>query len=131
VHEVAVAQRMVEIALRAADENGGGRVVAARLLLGTLTCVDPETLDFAFGIATRGTLAQGCRLEIVRIPARLRCSSCRSEHERELLEPCPVCGAVGGEVLAGRELRLDTIDLEEAKTSASCVAQSAATGGSL
>jgi hydrogenase nickel incorporation protein HypA/HybF len=131
VHEVAVAQRMVGIALRAADENGGGRVAAARLLLGTLTCVDPETLDFAFGVATRGTLAEGCRLEIVRISARLRCRSCRSEHERELLEPCPVCGTLGGEVLAGRELRLDTIDVEEPKTAASCVSQSAASGGSL
>ena len=131
MHEVAVAQRMIEIALSAADENGGGRIVAARLLLGKLTCVDPETLDFAFGVATRGTLAEGCRLEIVRIAARLRCGSCRSEHERDLLEPCPVCGTVGGEVLAGRELRLDTIDLEEAKTSAPCVIQSEATGGSL
>ena len=129
MHEVAVAQRMVEIALSAADENGGGRIVAARLLLGKLTCVDPETLDFAFGVVTRGTLAEGCRLEIVRIPARLRCGSCRSEHERELLDPCTVCGAVGGEVLQGRELRLDAIDLEEAETSASCVVQSEATGG--
>jgi len=127
VHEVAVAQRMVEIALSAADENGGGRIVAARLLLGKLTCVDPETLDFAFGVATRGTLAQGCRLEIVQIPARLRCGSCRSEYERELLEPCPACGAVGGEVLQGRELRLDAIDLEEAKASAPCALQSEAT----
>jgi hydrogenase nickel incorporation protein HypA/HybF len=131
VHEVAVAQRMLEIALSAAEENGGGRIVAARLLLGKLTCVDPETLDFAFGVATRGTLAEGCRLEIVRIPARLRCRSCRSAHERELLEPCPVCGTLGGEVLQGRELRLDTIDVEEAKTSASCVTQSAASGGNL
>jgi len=130
VHEVAVAQRMVEIALTAADENGGGRIAAARLLLGKLTCVDPETLAFAFGVATRGTLAEGCRLEIVRVPACLRCGSCQLEHERELLEPCPVCGAVGGEVLQGRELRLDTIDLEEAKASASGVLQSEATGGS-
>ena len=127
MHEVAVAQRMVEIALSAADENGGGCIVAARLLLGKLTCVDPETLDFAFGVVTRGTLAEGCRLEIVRIPARLRCGSCRSEHERELLDPCTVCGAVGGEVLQGRELRLDAIDLEEAKASAPCALQSEAT----
>jgi hydrogenase nickel incorporation protein HypA/HybF len=121
---------MVEIALSAADENGGGRIAAARLLLGKLTCVDPETLAFAFGVATRGTVAEGCRLEIVRVPARLRCGSCRLEQERELLEPCPVCGAVGGEVLQGRELRLDAIDLEEAKPSASGVLQSEATGRS-
>ena len=119
MHEVAVAQRMVEIALRAADANGGGRISAARLLLGKLTCVDPETLTFAFAVATRGTAAEGCRLEIVQVPARLRCHSCKAEHEREFLEPCPTCNAVGGEVLAGRELRLDTIDLEDVKQPAS------------
>ena len=118
MHEIAVAQRMVEIALRAADENSGGRIVVVRLLLGELTCVQQETLAFAFSVAARGTLAEGCRLEIVRVPGRLRCRTCQSEEERELFDPCSACGDVGGEVLQGRELRLETIDLEEAKTEA-------------
>jgi Zn finger protein HypA/HybF involved in hydrogenase expression len=37
----------------------------------------------------------------------------RGEHEGELLEPCPVCQALGCEVLQGRELRLESVDLEE------------------
>jgi hydrogenase nickel incorporation protein HypA/HybF len=112
VHEVAVAQRMVQIALDAATQNGGGRVAGARLLLGALTCVEPETLTFAFDIAARDTCAEGCRLEIVRVPARLRCRACSAEHGGELLDPCPVCHTPGSEVLEGRELRLDSIDLE-------------------
>ncbi len=119
---------MVEIALSAAAENGGGRVVAARLLLGKLTCVDPETLTFAFHIAARGTPADDCKLEIVQIPARLRCRSCKTEHERELLEPCPQCNAIGGEILAGREMRLTTIDVEETQTYSPCVFEGEATG---
>jgi hydrogenase nickel incorporation protein HypA/HybF len=114
MHEVSVAQRMLGIALSAAKQNGGGKVVAAKLLLGELTCVEPETLRFAFEIAARGTPAEGCRLEIVRVPARLRCRSCASEHQGEMLDPCPVCQALGSEVLQGRELRLDSIDVDEA-----------------
>ena len=113
MHEVAVAERMVETALRAARENGGGRVTAARLLLGELTCLDSETLAFAFGVANRNTPAAGCKLDIVKVPARLRCRLCRFEHHSRLIDPCPACGAAGGEILAGRELRLDTIDIEE------------------
>jgi hypothetical protein len=41
---------------------------SARLLLGSLSCAEPETLRFAFEIAARGTLAEGCRLEIVHVP---------------------------------------------------------------
>lgn len=114
MHEVSVAERMLEIVLEAAEGNGGGRVRSARLLLGALSCVEPETLRFAFDIACRGTLAEGCRLEVIAVPARLRCRSCKGEHEGELLEPCPLCHEVGFEVLQGRELRIDTVDLEEA-----------------
>ena len=113
MHEVALAQRMVDIAVNAAGENGGGRVIAARLLLGSLSGAEPDTLTFAFEIATRGTCAAGCVLHIVKIPARLRCWSCRREEERDLPDPCPACGTAGGEVLAGRELRLDTIELDK------------------
>jgi hydrogenase nickel incorporation protein HypA/HybF len=112
MHEVALAERMVRIALEAAQGHTG-RIRGARLLLGALSCAEPETLRFAFEIASRGTRAEGCDLEVVRVPARLKCSSCSGEHEGELLEPCPVCQAMGFEVLQGRELRLESIDIEE------------------
>jgi hydrogenase nickel incorporation protein HypA/HybF len=113
VHEISVAQRMVDIALAVARENGGGRISSMRLLVGALTCVDSETLEFAFGVVTRGTPAEGCRLEIVTVPTRLGCRTCGLEAERDLLEPCQACGSLGGDVLSGRELRVDAIDLDE------------------
>ena len=112
MHETSIAQRMVDTAIEVADQNGGGRVVGMRLLLGEMTCVEPETLSFAFGVVSRGTRVEGCPLEIVRVPTRLRCRTCGAERGGDLLDPC-VCGVPGGEVLAGRELRLSTIDIDE------------------
>jgi hydrogenase nickel incorporation protein HypA/HybF len=112
MHETSVAQRMVDTAIEVADRNGGGRVVGMRLLLGELTCVEPDTLSFAFGVVSRDTRVEGCPLEIVRVPTRLRCRGCGAERGGELLEPC-ACGMPGGEVLAGRELRLATIDIDQ------------------
>jgi hydrogenase nickel incorporation protein HypA/HybF len=103
---------MVDMAIEVADKNGGGRIVAMRLLLGEMTCVDSETLSFAFDVVSRGTLAEGCALQIVRVPNRLRCRACGAERGGDLLEPC-ACGLPGGEVLEGRELRVDTIDIED------------------
>jgi hydrogenase nickel incorporation protein HypA/HybF len=112
VHETSIAQRMVDMAMEVADQNGGGRVLGMRLLLGEMTCVEPETLSFAFDVIGRGTRVAGCKLEIVRIATRLRCLTCGAERGGELLDPCG-CGLPGGEVLAGRELRVDTIDVED------------------
>ena len=112
MHETSVAQRMVDTAIEVADQNGGARVVAMRLLLGEMTCVDAETLSFAFGVVSRGTRAEKCQLEIVRVPTRLRCRTCGAERGGDMLEAC-ACGTPGGEVLAGRELRLLTIDIDE------------------
>ena len=67
-----------------------------RLLLGEMTCVEPETLSFAFAVVSRGTRVEGCPLEIVRVPTRLRCRTCGAERGGDLLEPC-VCGMPGGE----------------------------------
>jgi len=114
MHETSVAQHMVDMALEVADKNGGGRVVGMRLLLGEMTCVDAETLSFAFDVVSRGTRVEGCSLQIVRVPTRLRCRACGAERGGDLLDPC-ACGIPGGEVLAGRELRLDTIDVEDAE----------------
>lgn len=105
---------MAEVALTTAVEHGGGQVVAMRLLVGELTCLDVETLTFAFDIAVRGTAAQACKLEIERVATRIRCAACGHERGGELLDPCDRCGQHGGDVIAGRELRMLTIDVDDA-----------------
>ncbi|MBP7125086.1 hydrogenase maturation nickel metallochaperone HypA [Myxococcota bacterium] len=114
MHEVAVAQQMLEVIRRTLEGRPPARVRVARLVLGRLTCVDPETLSFAFEVACRGTPAEGCRLDVERVPLRVRCAACGTEEERtDLLDPCGRCGNRRGEVIAGRELRLTTLDVEE------------------
>lgn len=114
MHELSLAQRMIAIMCDTAREHGGQRVIAARLILGALTAVEPETLKFAFEIASRDTCAAGCKLEIVKVPLRLRCRRCAHVHEAEdLLIPCPACQAQGHEIVEGRELRLESIEIDE------------------
>ena len=112
MHEISVAQRMLGIASTAADANGGGRITAMRLVIGALSGVEPETLRFAFEIAARGTRAEGCALELELVPLRLLCRECQIEEDRDLLDGCSGCGAIGGSVSRGRELKVDTIDLD-------------------
>lgn len=109
MHEVAVARELLSEIERAARENGAERVVAARLLLGEMTCVDPETLAFAFEVTCKGTLAEGCRLDIEQVPLLLRCRACGDARASDPFEACPSCGAMAYDILQGREIRLESI----------------------
>ena len=113
MHETALAQELVEIAERIARENGVRRLCSLTLELGELTCVDPETLAFAFDVACRGSVAEGCELVFRRVALRVSCPACGREGpaEAELLG-CPGCGAPV-RVLAGREMRVVSVEAED------------------
>jgi hydrogenase nickel incorporation protein HypA/HybF len=114
VHELSLAQNMVATLVRVAAEHHATRVATVRLRLGELTHVDPETLGFAFAVCCRGTILEGCRLDVQRRPARLRCPACGWEGPRTPEEHlCPACAHSGFTVLAGRELELDSIDIDD------------------
>jgi hydrogenase nickel incorporation protein HypA/HybF len=114
MHELALAQNLFTIMERTAVQNGGGRIEAATLRLGAMTHIEAETLSFAFDVVTRGTCAEGCQLVFVRVPLTIRCPACAFEGE---ISPdaaaCPKCAAVGLAVTGGREIELDSIDLED------------------
>ncbi|MFH0901884.1 MAG: hydrogenase maturation nickel metallochaperone HypA [Pseudomonadota bacterium] len=114
MHELALAKRMIDIIEGVSSQHGGARVLRARLLLGELGCAEPETLTFAFRVVRRGTCADCCDLEISRVPLRLRCRSCSVVQEGgDYLGTCAACGSIGFEVLEGRELRLESVEIEE------------------
>jgi hydrogenase nickel incorporation protein HypA/HybF len=113
MHELSLAQSMVEILAPIAREHGATRVRTAHLLLGELTHADPETLGFAFEVATKGTLLEGCALAITRVPLTGRCPACGWEGPLALGDrECPACGGVGFSVTGGRELQLTSIDVD-------------------
>lgn len=111
MHELSLSSAIVETTLRYAE---GRPVRSVQMRIGALRQVVPESLEFYFGIVTRGTLAEGAALEAEYVPARLRCGGCGREWSPQLpLFRCPSCG--GGEVdeLAGSEFEIDSIVVEE------------------
>jgi hydrogenase nickel incorporation protein HypA/HybF len=114
VHELSLAQDMITTLQRVAAEHHAPRVSAVRLKLGEFTHVDPDTLTFAFEVACRGTMLEGCRLDIERLPTKLRCPQCAWEGTATPEEyVCPTCGHLGFTVLQGREFVLDSMDVPE------------------
>ena len=109
MHELSVASAVVDTAIRHAE---GRRILAVSLRIGHLRQVIPDSLAFYFEIVTRDTLVEGARLEQVVVPVVMRCADCAHEFAPELRFRCPECEGAG-EVLAGDELEVDSIEVEE------------------
>ena len=111
MHELSIARAVIDVAVRHA---GGHPVTQVRLRVGQLRQVVPDTLAFYFNIAAEGTPCEGARLEQELVRVRLRCRTCA--HEWAIHEPsfrCPGCGGADAELLAGEELDVESIEVEE------------------
>lgn len=114
MHEVSLASGIIEIAGKAAQEAGGGKVRTIRVQVGALTCVDGESLRFAFGVLSQGTGMAGAALEIEAVPVTVQCGQCGSAGPPDdpLVHVCPRCGAPGAKLLTGRDITVRSIDLD-------------------
>ena len=114
MHELSLTQSLIDIVEDYARREGFNRVNVLKLSFGRLACIDPGTLAFVFDIQSRGTKAEGARLEFDIRPAVLYCITCKQESLSESFQTiCPLCG--GGEViLAGgtEELKLLEMDVD-------------------
>ena len=74
----------------------------------------PEALDLAVEAVTAGTIAEGAELVIEPVSARFWCPTCRHEFEpADLGAQCPGCRGFSGELRAGRELELASLEIDD------------------
>jgi hydrogenase nickel incorporation protein HypA/HybF len=112
MHEMSLAQSVVEIVERTAAANGGGRVSAVRLEIGALSHVEVEALRFCFDAVTRGGAAEGARLELDSPPGQAWCMPCGATVPLARLgDACPHCGSHQLQVTQGEEMRVKDIEL--------------------
>ena len=120
MHELAVTESILEIALRHAQQVEATRVTDLYLVIGQLSSIMDESVQFYWDIIAKDTLAEGGHLHFKRIPAEFTCLDCGTKYalSDEILT-CPQCRSVHVKVTAGEEFRLDSIDVETAGSPAS------------
>jgi hydrogenase nickel incorporation protein HypA/HybF len=113
MHEVGIAQRLIESAAEAMPTTPCAQVTALHVQLGPLAGVSEEELRFGFEVAAMGTPFAGALLAISRTPVVIYCPLCQQEFAlpEPILLRCPVCGASLVRIVRGQEITLRAIEL--------------------
>lgn len=116
MHELSICEVLITTILTEMDriKPPPRRLLKVRVVLGELRQVVPECLQFAYEELSKGTPAEGSTLEIVHRPVTARCRQCGWEGEiKDKLFLCGRCEAANVEVLTGKELYLDSLEIDQ------------------
>ena len=119
MHELSIVTSIVETVTETLaalpDSSRGARVLEVRLRVGALASVIPESLEFCWGIVSEDTPLEGSRLVINLLPVVVHCGPCGQDAELEGVQSfrCPRCGEPCSDMRQGRELEIDSIEIED------------------
>ena len=113
MHEMSLAQNVVDCIEDAARREPFRRARVVRLAIGQLACVEPGALALAFEAAALGTCAEGARLLLETIPGWGQCPRCGHQDAQETLyDLCPTCGTAPLRPLRGTDMRVRDLEVD-------------------
>lgn len=115
MHELAVTQGILDVALNAARQEQARQIVAIDLVIGDLSTIVDESVQFYFDILSRETPAAGARLRFRREPAAATCRTCGHAFAASLplALACPACASTQIEVSGGRAFYVESIEVSD------------------
>ena len=113
MHELAVTENILNVAVQHATRANAVRVTSLQLVIGQLSSIVDDSVQFYWDMISAGTLCEGAQLHFERRPALLNCLDCGQTYALggELTD-CPNCHGARIKVVAGEEFYLDSIEVE-------------------
>jgi hydrogenase nickel incorporation protein HypA/HybF len=113
MHEQSIVESLLTLALQKAESANASKIVSINLVVGDYTGVVEDAVNFYFGFLSKDTIAAGAGITYTHVPGQLRCRDC------DLLFPlrkrdfrCPKCEGRRVEIVGGRELYIDNMEVE-------------------
>lgn len=117
MHEFSICQTLVAAVLKELDNLKSKQIKLkkARVAAGQYHRIVPASLKLAYKILIKGTPAEGSSLLIKTIPIKLKCNQCGWKgSSRDICFVCRKCGGVDMNIIGGKELCLESIEVENA-----------------
>lgn len=114
MHELSITQSLLEITLKHAESAGAKKVNQLNIVMGQMSSIVDESVQFYWDIVAKDTIAEQARLHFERVPATLHCFNCHTQFTINNREDflCPHCQSSQVQVTGGDEFRLDSIDVD-------------------
>lgn len=114
MHELSVTESILDIVLTHAKKAKATRVTAVNIVVGKLSSIVDDSVQFYWDIVSQDTICAGAKLNFERIPAQLLCLNCGNTYilDQELT-PCPTCQSSQVKVISGEEFHLDSIEVNQ------------------
>lgn len=114
MHELSIVESLLDMCeSQSLDARGGRRrITSVVVVVGCLSCVEPEALRFCFDGCKAGTQAEDATLDIELEAGVGQCEHCGARFEvTELHVPC-ACGAFDYAITGGEGLVLKVLEFE-------------------
>ena len=113
MHELGIMTSVMDAVNQSAEQAGALKVLKVTLSIGEMTEAIEDSLRFAFEVLTENTLAEGAELVINMVKPKSECLVCGNVYEHDRFHmSCPACGGFATKLLAGRELQIDSIEVD-------------------
>ncbi|MFC2066080.1 hydrogenase maturation nickel metallochaperone HypA [Chloroflexota bacterium] len=116
MHELPVTKSIYQIVLKHVKRGNVKRVMSVNLEIGALSDLQGEWVQRYFDYLSRGTVVEGAKLKINRVPAVFLCNRCQQPFEVDsLLEDdlsCTKCHSREITLVSGREYNVKNIEVQ-------------------
>jgi len=113
MHELGVTENIVKIALDKASETQASKIIQINLVVGELSGFVSDCIQFYFDFLSKDTIVEKATLHFELIPPQLRCRNCSIVfHPQDILWVCPECQSQSIEIVGGRELYIESMEVE-------------------
>lgn len=114
MHELGIMTGVMDAVTKSAHDAGADKVLKVTLSVGEMTECIQDALEFAFeALVEDDPFVRDAELTINMIKPKSRCLECGAEFEHDRFHMfCPECDSFATELLAGRELQIDSIEVD-------------------
>jgi hydrogenase nickel incorporation protein HypA/HybF len=113
MHELSITQSLFDLVLDQANKAGVKKVSVINLVIGDMTGIVGDSVRFYLDFIARETIIEGAKLNIKTVATRAMCRDCRKESGlREFDWTCPECGGSNLELISGKELFVESIEVD-------------------
>ena len=113
MHELTITESLLEITLRHAKKANAIRITDLYLVIGDLSSVVDDSVQFYWDIVAKDTPAEGANLHFKRKATQIQCLECEEiYHPTNNIMACPRCESIHVKILSGEEFFLEAINIE-------------------